>query len=161
MPNQVRPSASSRSRLPSGARPFSTKARGAARQGPVDELARQAGAGVCDTRARLPQQLERALVADLDAGLGEHPAGRVVHRAAGRVVPDPQLGARPVARRRVARRRATCRRVGLPARDPPARPCRSRLALLAGGLHDRVDAGLHRGIEPEGARRRAARRPAP
>ena len=47
-----------------------------------------------DLRAGLSQQLERPLVAHLDAGLGEHPAGGVVHLGAGRVVPHPQFGAR-------------------------------------------------------------------
>jgi len=58
------------------------------------ELLRQAGAGVCDTRARLPQQGECRGVAHLDTGLGEHRASRLVDPVAGRLVPHAQLGAR-------------------------------------------------------------------
>ncbi len=111
-----------------------------ARQSPLDELARQAGAGVADTRARLPQQLERLGVADLDAGLGEQFAGRLVDPAAGRVVPDAQLGPRGAARRRgrrARRRSARWRRrgrgVGHASRSRPAARMISPMRACAAG----------------------------
>ncbi len=78
-----------------------------------------------DTRARLPQQLERRRVAHLDAGLGEHPAGRVVHPCG-----------RPRRPRPAARRAARVPPARRPRRGRSERRRRSRLALPAGGPHD-------------------------
>ncbi len=94
MPYQERPSLSLAVEAAVGGATVQHEAARRARHRLVHQVARQAGAGAGDLRARPAQQFERPRVAHLDAGLGEHPAGRVVHLAAGRVVPHPQFGAR-------------------------------------------------------------------